>query len=191
MPTAPGWAARVLPALFTHRQAWVWPGPGPGGRSGKEVPQSRGLLCRPQPRSPATHRLEGGTAFGPQPRAQGGLHPRAGLMASTASWFDLLGLEGRGGGGCRDRLPGPHCWPRAGHCPWLALPPPSPHLSLLHPLPPPLSVTLTGHRPPVSRLNELHPVAKQRTGGQGPGTPDLWALKYKPSTPCSSSTHED
>ena len=64
LPTAPGWAARVVPALFTHRQAWVWPGPGPGGRSGKEVPQSRGLPCRPRPRSPATHRLEGGTAFG-------------------------------------------------------------------------------------------------------------------------------
>lgn len=97
LPTAPGWVARVLPALFTLWQAWVWPGPGPGGRSGKEVPQSRGLLCRPQPWSPATHRLEGGTAFGPQPRAQGGLHPMAGLMASTASWFDLLGLEGQGG----------------------------------------------------------------------------------------------
>ena len=141
LPTAPGWAARVLPALFTHRQAWVWPGPGPGGRSGKEVPQSRGLLCRPQPRSPATHRLEGGTAFGPQPRAQGGLHPRAGLMASTASWFDLLGLEGQGGAGvgidCQVPTAGPGLdtapgWPCRPHLPTFLFCTPCPLLSQSH-----------------------------------------------------------
>ena len=92
LPTARGWTARVLLALFTHRQAWVWPGP--GSCSGKEVPQSRGLPCRPRLQSQAACRLEGGAPFGLQPCAQGDLHPRAGLMASTASWFDPLGLGG-------------------------------------------------------------------------------------------------
>lgn len=142
LPTARGWTARVLLALFTHRQAWVWPGP--GSCSGKEVPQSRGLPCRPRLQSQAACRLEGGAPFGLQPCAQGDLHPRAGLMASTASWFDPLGLGGRGDGvDCQittaahhpeQNLPQRGQVPTAG--PRLALLPPSPHLSLSAPLTP-------------------------------------------------------
>lgn len=143
LPTAPSWAARVLLALFTHRQAWVWPGPGLGGRSGKEVPQSRGLPCRPRPRSPATHRLEGSTAFRPQPSAQGGLHPRAGLTASTASWFDLLGLGGQGGRiNCQIAMAAHHPKqnpPQRGQVPtagpWLDAAPATPPFSLCSPHP--------------------------------------------------------
>lgn len=161
LPTAPGWSSQgpAGPVYPPGRRgcgqgcgAWRPLREGSAPVTGPAVPAGRGP--RPPP-SGGRHRL-----WAAAPCSRGGLHPRAGLMASTASWFDLLGLEGRGLGltarsprlpttpaesAERGRVP---LLARAGALPLAGLPPPSPHLSPSAPRPSALSPysQVTGHQ---------------------------------------------